>query len=40
MASNYHLVPRPALIAVRDGRVRTLVRRELVDDLLARDVDG
>jgi diaminopimelate decarboxylase len=40
MASNYHLVPRPALIAVRDGRARTLVRRELVDDLLARDVDG
>ncbi|WP_229399603.1 diaminopimelate decarboxylase family protein [Micromonospora okii] len=38
-ASNYHLVGRPALLAVRDGRVATLVRRESLDDLLARDVD-
>jgi diaminopimelate decarboxylase len=37
LASNYHLTGRPALLAVRDGKVSTLVRRETVDDLLARD---
>ncbi|OBI54733.1 diaminopimelate decarboxylase [Mycobacterium sp. E796] len=37
MASNYNLVGRPPLVAVNDGRVRTLVRRETVADLLARD---
>jgi diaminopimelate decarboxylase len=42
MASNYNVVPRPPVVAVRDGRVRVLVRRETVDDLLALDegVDG
>jgi diaminopimelate decarboxylase len=38
-ASNYHLVGRPALLSVRDGRANTLVRRESLADLLARDVD-
>jgi diaminopimelate decarboxylase len=38
-ASNYHMVTRPALLSVREGRVSTLVRRESVADLLARDVD-
>ncbi|OBH74699.1 diaminopimelate decarboxylase [Mycobacterium mantenii] len=37
MASNYNMVGRPALVAVRDGRARELVRRETVADLLARD---
>lgn len=37
MASNYNMVGRPALVAVKDGRVRELVRRETVADLLARD---
>src|SRR3712207_9400852 len=39
MASNYNHVPRPPVVAVRDGEVRTLVRRETVDDLLALDLD-
>ncbi|WP_165831830.1 diaminopimelate decarboxylase [Brachybacterium endophyticum] len=38
LASNYNHVPRPAVIAVKDGQWRTLVRRESEDDLLALDV--
>jgi len=37
MASNYNHVPRPPVVAVRDGAWRTLVRRETEDDLLALD---
>jgi diaminopimelate decarboxylase len=37
MASNYNMVCRPPLVAVKDGRVRQLVRRETVDDLMSRD---
>jgi diaminopimelate decarboxylase len=37
MASNYNHVPRPPVIAVRDGAMRVVVRRETVDDLLALD---
>jgi diaminopimelate decarboxylase len=38
MASNYNHVPRPPVIAVRDGASRVIVRRETDDDLLALDV--
>ena len=38
MASNYNHVPRPPVVAVRDGVARVLVRRETEDDLLALDV--
>ena len=38
MASNYNRLPRPAAVLVADGRARTLVRRETLDDLVARDV--
>ncbi len=38
MASNYNHVPRPPVIAVRDGASRVIVRRETVEDLLALDV--
>ena len=37
MASNYNLLTRPPVVAVRDGASRVLVRRETVDDLLALD---
>ncbi|OCB21164.1 diaminopimelate decarboxylase [Mycobacterium intracellulare] len=37
MASNYNMVGRPSLVAVKDGRARELVRRETVADLMARD---
>ena len=34
MASNYNLIPRPAVIAVRDGNARVVRRRETIDDML------
>jgi diaminopimelate decarboxylase len=37
MASNYNYVPRPPVIAVRDGQMTTLIRRETIEDLLALD---
>lgn len=37
MASNYNMIGRPAVVGVRDGRTRELVRRETIADLLARD---
>jgi diaminopimelate decarboxylase len=37
MASNYNMVGRPPLVAVKDGRARALVRRETIADLLSRD---
>jgi diaminopimelate decarboxylase len=40
MASNYNLVPRPAVVFVREGRARLVVRRESFTDLVARDVTG
>tara|TARA_Y100000814_G_scaffold153091_1_gene111587 strand:+ start:5339 stop:6757 length:1419 start_codon:yes stop_codon:yes gene_type:complete len=38
LASNYNYLTRPAVVAVRDGRARLLVRRETEDDLLRRDL--
>ncbi|MGD9954695.1 MAG: diaminopimelate decarboxylase [Candidatus Nanopelagicales bacterium] len=37
MASNYNHVPRPPVVAVRDGESRVVLRRETPDDLLALD---
>jgi diaminopimelate decarboxylase len=37
MASNYNKVPRPAVVFVRDGAARVVVRRESLDDLLSHD---
>lgn len=38
MANTYNGVPRPPVIFCRDGDARVVVRRETVDDLVARDV--
>ena len=38
MASNYNHVPRPPVVAVRDGKITTLIRRETIEDLLALDL--
>jgi len=38
MASNYNHIPRPPVVAVRDGVARVIVRRETEADLLALDV--
>ncbi|MFN8036993.1 MAG: diaminopimelate decarboxylase [Acidimicrobiia bacterium] len=40
MASNYNKVPRPAVVFVRDGEARLVVRRETYDDLLRLDEPG
>jgi diaminopimelate decarboxylase len=37
LSSNYNYVPRPPVVAVRDGEARVIVRGETVSDLLARD---
>ncbi len=37
MASNYNAVPRPAVVSVRDGSARVVLRRETPEDLLALD---
>ena len=39
MASNYNKVPRPAVVFVRDGSARLVVRRETDDDLVRLDTD-
>ncbi|MFT4189599.1 MAG: diaminopimelate decarboxylase [Aeromicrobium sp.] len=38
MASNYNHVPRAAVVAVREGEARLILRRETTDDLLRLDV--
>jgi diaminopimelate decarboxylase len=40
MANNYNGVPRAPVIFVGDAEARVVVRRETLDDLHARDVDG
>ncbi len=40
MSSRYNLVTRPAVVAVREGRARLILRRESVDDLLSLEVSG
>ncbi len=37
LASNYNYLGRPAVVAVRDGTARVIVRRETEEDLLSRD---
>lgn len=38
LSSRYNMICRPAVVAVRDGRARLLLRRETVDDLLSLEV--
>ena len=38
MASNYNKIPRPALVMIKDGTSRVVVRRETFEDLLLYDV--
>jgi diaminopimelate decarboxylase len=38
LASNYNYLGRPAVVAVRDGKARVIVRRETENDLLSRDM--
>ncbi len=38
MASNYNRVPRPPIVALKDGKSRLIVRRETVEDVAALDL--
>ena len=38
MASNYNLVPRPAIVMVKDGQARLIRRRESYEDLMRNDL--
>lgn len=38
LSSRYNLIGRPAVVAVRDGQARLILRRETVDDLLCLEV--
>ncbi|MBK6874382.1 MAG: diaminopimelate decarboxylase [Kineosporiaceae bacterium] len=40
LSNQYNHVPRPPVVAVRNGEARVIVRRETIDDLLALDVDA
>ncbi|MGM7670084.1 diaminopimelate decarboxylase [Microbacterium sp. A93] len=37
LSSNYNMLTRPAVVAVRDGSARVIIRRETEDDLFARE---
>jgi diaminopimelate decarboxylase len=39
MASNYNRVPRPAVVFVKDGKARLVLRRESLDDLARLEVE-
>lgn len=39
MASNYNRNPRPAIVMVKDGKARLIVKRETYDNLLVNDLD-
>ena len=38
LSSRYNMIGRPAVVAVRAGRARLILRRETVDDLLSLEV--
>ena len=38
MASNYNRLARPAVVLVREGTADLIVRRETLEDIVARDI--
>ena len=38
MASNYNRVPRPAVLMVKDGKIKTVINRETYEDLIKNDI--
>ena len=38
MASNYNRIPRPAMVMVKDGQPRVIIKRESYEDLVRNDV--
>ena len=37
MASNYNRIPRPEVLMVKDGNIRTVIKRETYDDIIKND---
>ncbi len=38
MASNYNRIPRPQVLMVKDGKVRTVIKRETYEDIVKNDI--
>lgn len=38
MASNYNRIPRPAMVMVKDGEARVIIKRESYEDLMKNDI--
>jgi diaminopimelate decarboxylase len=38
LSSNYNYLPRPAMVAVKDGKANLLIRAETEQDLLSKDM--
>ena len=38
MASNYNRIPRPAIVMVKDGKARVVVKRESYEDIVKNDI--
>ncbi len=38
MSSNYNRIPRPAVVAVKDGNARVVIKRETYEDIIKNDV--
>lgn len=38
MASNYNRVPRPAVVMIKDGKSRVIVKRETYEDIIKNDI--
>lgn len=39
MSSNYNRIPRPAVVAVKDGMARVIIKRETYEDLIRNDIE-
>ena len=39
MSSNYNRIPKPAVVMVRNGEIRVVVKRETLDDIIRNDLD-
>ncbi|MDY3791463.1 MAG: diaminopimelate decarboxylase [Oscillospiraceae bacterium] len=39
MSSNYNRIPKPAVVMLRDGKSRVVVKRETLDDIIRNDLD-
>ena len=38
MASNYNRIARPAVLMVKDGEARVIIKRETFDDIIKNDI--